>query len=204
MFKFNAGDFVERKEEILEAASRVFEKYGLAKSTLEDIAKECGIKKTALYYYFKNKEELFKTMLVKDIENIKEHVITEVDKEPDIISKIRTYLILRLNSMEKMTKYFDIFRGDSASISYRDFAYQEEEKAIHFELEFLSRLINEGVSIGELDVEYPKSLILLVLGATYGLGHEFVCEGNEIDTEKEVDNILKILLKGIQKKQENK
>ena len=195
---------MERKEEILEAASRVFEKYGLAKSTLEDIAKECGIKKTALYYYFKNKEELFKTMLVKDIENIKEHVITEVDKEPDIISKIRTYLILRLNSMEKMTKYFDIFRGDSASISYRDFAYQEEEKAIHFELEFLSRLINEGVSIGELDVEYPKSLILLVLGATYGLGHEFVCEGNEIDTEKEVDNILKILLKGIQKKQENK
>ena len=190
---------MDRKDEILEAASRVFERFGLAKSTLEDIAKECGIKKTALYYYFKNKEELFKAMLIKDIENIKEHIIQKVEEETETIKKIRTYLVLRLKSMEKMTKYFDIFRGDNASLSYRDFAYKEEEKTVHFELDYLTNLISEGVKKGDLEVKNKKSLVLLVLGATYGLTHEFMCEEKEINSEKEIDNILEILLKGIQK-----
>ena len=106
---------MDRKEEILEAASRVFERYGLAKSTLEDIAKECGIKKTALYYYFKNKEELFKTMFVNDIENIKEYISQKIESEGSTLKKIRMYMILRVKSLEKMRKYFDIFQGDLMS-----------------------------------------------------------------------------------------
>ena len=190
---------MDRKEEILEAASRVFEKFGLAKSTLDDIAKECGINKTALYYYFKNKEELFKTMFVKDIENIKEHIIQKVEEETGTIKKIRIYMTLRLKSLDKMKKYFDIFQGDHASVSYRDFAHQEEEKTAQFEVEYLSQLFAEGVKKGELEVENIRSLAFLIMGATYGLTHEFVCCENEIDSEKEVDNILEILLKGIQK-----
>ncbi len=189
---------MDRKEEILEAASRVFERYGLAKSTLEDITKECGIKKTAIYYYFKNKEELFKLMFINDIENIKEDIIQKVDNEKDTLKKIRIYLISRLKSLDKMRKYFDIFQGDSASISYRDFAHQEEEKVVHFEIEYLKELIRNGVKKGELDVDNIKSLALLILGATYGLTHELVCFQNNIDTEKEVDDILEIIVKGIE------
>ena len=56
-----------RKEEILKAAQHAFLKYGIEKITLDDIAQECGIKKTALYYYFKSKEEILAEMIIMKI-----------------------------------------------------------------------------------------------------------------------------------------
>ena len=85
---------MERKDEILAAASRVFEKYGLTKSTLDDIARECGFQKTALYYYFKNKDEIFQTMFLKDIEKMKSKLIESVSKITSPIEKLKTYLFL--------------------------------------------------------------------------------------------------------------
>lgn len=41
----------QRREEIFEAAGRIFARYGFGKTTLDDIAASVGVKKTSLYYY---------------------------------------------------------------------------------------------------------------------------------------------------------
>jgi AcrR family transcriptional regulator len=46
------------REEILEAARRVLLWGGVAATTLEAVAKEVGVSKTALYYYFPSKDAL--------------------------------------------------------------------------------------------------------------------------------------------------
>ena len=48
------------KAKILEGADKLFQKYGLGKTTMEDIAKDAGKGKSTLYYYFKSKEEIKK------------------------------------------------------------------------------------------------------------------------------------------------
>ena len=104
-------------------------------------------KKTALYY-FKNKEELFKEIFVHDIENVKNLVVKAVEKKDNPIDKIKTYMISRLNSMEKMQKYFTIFQKDDAAVTYRNFAHKVKEKVIHQEIEFLKNVILDGVQNG--------------------------------------------------------
>lgn len=47
------------KAKIGEAAMQCFAKWGLEKTTLEDIAKVIGLNKSSLYYYYKNKEDIF-------------------------------------------------------------------------------------------------------------------------------------------------
>ncbi|MFL6235441.1 MAG: helix-turn-helix domain-containing protein, partial [Thermoanaerobaculia bacterium] len=49
---------LEKKREILDAASRVFRRRGLAATGMRDIAAELGMAVGNLYYYFKDKEEL--------------------------------------------------------------------------------------------------------------------------------------------------
>jgi AcrR family transcriptional regulator len=49
---------LERKREILDAASRVFRRRGLAATGMRDIAAELGMAVGNLYYYFKDKGEL--------------------------------------------------------------------------------------------------------------------------------------------------
>lgn len=53
-----------RKEQIIQAALHVFSRYGYHKATIKAIAKEAGLRSPALiYWYFKNKSELFREVL---------------------------------------------------------------------------------------------------------------------------------------------
>jgi TetR/AcrR family transcriptional regulator, cholesterol catabolism regulator len=49
---------LDKKREILDAASRVFRRRGLQATGMRDIAAELGMTASNLYYYFKDKEEL--------------------------------------------------------------------------------------------------------------------------------------------------
>src|SRR5262245_9788409 len=53
----------DRREQIMEAALRVFAQKGFDKATNKDIAHEAGITAGLIYHYFKSKEELLKAAL---------------------------------------------------------------------------------------------------------------------------------------------
>lgn len=50
--------FAFRREEVLRAAARVFTDHGFRQATLEDVARELGITRPALYHYAVSKDEL--------------------------------------------------------------------------------------------------------------------------------------------------
>ncbi|GAB3249832.1 TetR family transcriptional regulator [Chitinimonas naiadis] len=52
----------ETREQLLDAAERVFCSKGVAQTTLDDIAREAGLTRGALYWHFKNKTDLFSAM----------------------------------------------------------------------------------------------------------------------------------------------
>ena len=47
------------REDILDAATRLFAEQGYPKTSIRQVVEACGCTKPALYYYFANKEELF-------------------------------------------------------------------------------------------------------------------------------------------------
>lgn len=49
----------QTREKIQQAAYRCVARFGFEKTTLEDIAKEVNLNKASLYYYYKNKEDIF-------------------------------------------------------------------------------------------------------------------------------------------------
>ena len=53
----------DRREQILDAALRVFARQGFAKATNKEIAHEAGITPGLIYYYFESKEALLKALL---------------------------------------------------------------------------------------------------------------------------------------------
>jgi AcrR family transcriptional regulator len=52
------------KEKIIKAAFKIFTKKGYHQSTMDNIAKEIGVSKGALYQYFKNKRELLNEIVL--------------------------------------------------------------------------------------------------------------------------------------------
>ena len=56
----------ETSHKILTAARQVFLLKGMAGARMQDIADAAGINKALLHYYFRNKENLFKTILLEE------------------------------------------------------------------------------------------------------------------------------------------
>ena len=56
-----AGTDVQR-ERILKAAARLFEAQGYANTTMEQVVRELGVTKPFIYYYFRDKQEIFETL----------------------------------------------------------------------------------------------------------------------------------------------
>lgn len=59
-----------RREAILRAAYEIFAKYGFKRTTMDDIAKEAGVSRPALYQLFANKREIFRKIVEAHITHV--------------------------------------------------------------------------------------------------------------------------------------
>jgi AcrR family transcriptional regulator len=71
------------REEIIDAARSVLLKKGLGAATLEAVAKEVGLTKAALYYYFPSKDALFFELIFDAIERQSQAVHDSVENAKD-------------------------------------------------------------------------------------------------------------------------
>ena len=53
----------ERKQQIMDAALKVFSREGLHTARMDDIAEEAGLSKGALYWYFNSKDKIIASLL---------------------------------------------------------------------------------------------------------------------------------------------
>ena len=89
-------DYDSKKQEIIEKAKVVFAKHGYYNTNLSLISKKCGMGRTTLYQYFKNKDEIFYHTVDSTLEEINTQVdiittnekLTFVEKLKEIIQQL--------------------------------------------------------------------------------------------------------------------
>lgn len=90
-----------RRKEILEKATDCFIQFGFNKTTLDEIGEAIGFNKAALYYYFKNKEELFvqvvHNQLSIGLDKVKNDINNIQIPEEKLLSYLRTRTELYAN-----------------------------------------------------------------------------------------------------------
>lgn len=79
----------ERREQILDAATRAFATAGFAATSLDDVAAEAGITRVLLYRHFDSKADMYRTVLDRACTRLAEVVGTDDFDESSIPSLIR-------------------------------------------------------------------------------------------------------------------
>ncbi|NLV76755.1 MAG: TetR/AcrR family transcriptional regulator [Tissierellia bacterium] len=74
-------DYEEKKKEIIEKAKIVFAKRGYHNTSLSHISKKCGMGRTTIYQYFKNKDEIFFHTIGSTLEEMQTQVEVIVANE---------------------------------------------------------------------------------------------------------------------------
>lgn len=80
----NKRDSIETKSRILSVAEDIFSKFGFDGARVDDIAKEAGVNKALIYYYFKSKNEILETLFSKLIEDARIILVKSMEGTPDV------------------------------------------------------------------------------------------------------------------------
>lgn len=99
-------DKIDFKQAIVLKAREILSSNGYKKTTTEDIAKSLNKTKSALYYYFKNREEILKEVLKYEAEEVKKLIIEEIEKESEPVNKLRSFFITRFNIVNQVLDFY--------------------------------------------------------------------------------------------------
>jgi len=173
---------VNKKQEILAIAARVFREKGYHATSMDDLAKECGLYKGSLYHYFENKETILNNIIQSCLE------ITLQDAERGYRSKAtpRRKLFMYLQSqMKAIDARLDIIsvtlREDRAVVNpYRELYIEQRDRIEGY----LALILEEGMEKGEfrrVDIKLTtKALLGMCNWATVWYRHDDGMNSNQI------------------------
>ncbi len=193
-----------KKIKILEAATRRFAHFGMAKTTMSEIAKDLSFSKALLYYYFPDKNSLYSAVF--------EYVINKmVDECEEMLLSAQDYEEAMMFVLDKriqlINQYYNLFEYTISRINEIPTEIECVFKATFIkEIDLFSKIIALGVQQGELVVadldESSRILLYSLAGMRMGILKDMKL--SFFPTKEEFDIILdlqkkmtKIYLKGL-------
>ena len=189
------------KNSILEEARELFAKYGYKKTTMEDIAQALGKGKSSLYYYFKNKEEIFQAVIdfEKDILFSQLQKIVTLPISP--IEKFKMYLETRMETIRDLENYFNILNTENTGGF--DFLDHFKGESKSKEVDLIESIIKEGIESNLFTIKDSHIAAVSISTALKGMEEPLFqskSAKNIEDFKAQLENIVNILFYGILKR----
>jgi len=151
------------REQLIDIAAKMFDSKGYAQTGMGDIARELGLGRSAVYHYFRNKEEIL-AALVEAEALTPSHQLQELIDDASLSPSERLRravtdgIVRRLSSGSR----FILFSSLEAQIpEHLGDLYNQSRRHIY---DFYVRCIKDGIAIGEFRVVDAKIAAFAVIG----------------------------------------
>ena len=187
----------EQKKRILSAATNLFSRFGLEKTTMEDIARAAGKGKSSLYYYFKSKEEVYAEVIRKEIAGLKTTIRKAIEKEDDPYNKFTRFVGTRLNYLNEKADQYTTIKDEY--LKHYQFIQNLTADYSDWEMSTIKDIVEYGRDKGLFMVTDSETISRAIFFALKGLEYPWTTNLTRIELEKSVYVLVDILLKGITK-----
>jgi len=186
------------RERLLESAKILFSQKGYYATSVEDIVESAGFSKGTFYFYFKSKEELFKSLveemhlnIAKRLENFLER---ELPLEDTLIEHAKVFLE-DIYQNRHIAQIF-LFQLVGTNEEFRELYYT---KIAHLR-ELLTKMVDRAIQRGEITYKNAENIVNLYAGFLRMLVLEYVFREKEPDLER-VKSLaqegVKVLFRGL-------
>ena len=190
---------LETKETILQVASNIFKKFGFQKTTVDEIAKAARKAKGSIYYYFKNKDEIFQSVVEKEYQHLKDELLKVVNKKEDSFYKLKDFFVTRIKIMYESQNFSEILNNDY--FKYFHFSQNISKKFKNQEKIFVKSILSEGVKNDELIINNIDLSTQALIIAFNGFENQYLIKRNSIASiESEINEIFDIIFNGIKRR----
>ncbi|MCE4563724.1 TetR/AcrR family transcriptional regulator [Maribellus sp. CM-23] len=186
------------RENILKIAREIFSKYGFKKTTLDDIANAVRKGKSSLYYYFNSKEDLFQAVIMKEVEILAHELEIVINRNTDPVDKLRDYILTKLATFRNLANFYHAIENDITAVGFIDDVKVKYEQD---EIRMIKRILIEGVRKNEFEIYDFNLAAIGITTAIKGLEMPLTAGYyGDVNLERSVDIILKIICYGIMKR----
>ncbi|RJX24372.1 MAG: TetR/AcrR family transcriptional regulator [Dethiobacter sp.] len=152
-----------KREEILDEASKLFKKKGFNGTSMQDIANEVGILKGSIYYYFNSKNEIFREVLNKGISPVLKHAEFIMSKKLSSREKLRELIQNHIRYIMGNNFSLVIYFQEKEKISAKETTKYVESRNSYEK--FFRDVLDEGIRKGD----FPEVNISLTVFAILGM-----------------------------------
>jgi AcrR family transcriptional regulator len=198
MYK-NEDQEIEIRNTIINAAREVFSRYGFKKTTMQDIASASGKAKSSLYHYFRSKEDVFASVLEKEVAILKDEVIAAIEKEDSAQDKLISYFISRMRAFKKLINFYSAFRDEY--LENFSFIQRLRKSYDNYEVQMIQSLLKQGVDKGDFIISDLPMTASAILTALKGMEFQWAIEEDVDSIEQNIRSVVKVLFYGIVRRQ---
>jgi AcrR family transcriptional regulator len=183
----------EQKHKILQAATRVFSRKGLAATKMADIAAEAGIGYGLLYHYFTNKDLIFQAAVERSTQG-SQFLMTQIATLP--LSPWERIYQLTAEILSGIQREPDAFLIVQQAITSDKVPQEIRECAINSSqqgLEVVKRIITEGQALGEIINGDVTELAGLYLSCIGGIAMSFIYFNFPQSSYPKPESVLRLL-----------
>lgn len=159
-------EYNERRNEILDAAGRLFSTKGYDKCTVNDILDAVGIAKGTFYYYFKSKEEVLDAI----IDRVTEVVVARAEKAASnsefspVMKLLNIMLSMRVESEAGNDIMDELHKPENALMHQKSLSSMVTRLT-----PVLAQVVNEGINKGLFKSDFPTQYMQIFLTSSITL-----------------------------------
>ncbi len=183
------GTVEERRALILDTAARHFEEKGYAGTSVDDIARELGVTKAAVYHYWGSKEELLTEIQDRALALLREKLDRLDDEESPYETRLEATVAAYIDAVLENTSFVSVLLGDFVS-SERT---REKQRAFR---QRCREAIEAEIAAGNVRDFDPEALTLAIVGlcSTIATWYE---PGGRLSREEVKEIYLELVTRGL-------
>ncbi|MCK4642409.1 TetR/AcrR family transcriptional regulator [bacterium] len=186
------------REIIINSSREIFARFGFRKTTMDEIAQASHKAKSSIYHYFKSKEEIFQAIVEKESQLLKAELTKAINDEDTPQKKLYAYVIKRMHSLRRLVNFYSAIRDEY--LEHYSFIEKLREKHDKEEAKIVKEILNKGIEKGIYSIKDLEITAFAIITALKGLEFSWAVESDVPRIEKNIDDLLEILLYGIVKR----
>ena len=192
----------EKAESILDTAKKMFGRYGLQKTTLDEIARMARVAKATIYNYFGSKDCVYLEVLRRETNEIVEKISSSVDQQVSAGDKLVAFARAKFRYMRQAVNILNLDREGVEKLmpsaeGIRNELFEQEVNIIH-------SILKQGVQKGIFDINDVPLAARAIGHALKGFELNWLVQESEERIDHYLDELMNIVFYGLMSEKKGK
>ena len=185
----------EKAESILNTAKKMFGRYGLQKTTLDEIARVARVAKATIYNYFGSKDRVYLEVLRREANEIVKKISSSVDQEVLPGDKLIAFARAKFRYMREAINILNLDREGIEKLLPSAESIRSE--LFEREVNIIRSILEEGVEKGIFRLNNVPLAATAIGHALRGFELNWLVKESEERIEYYLDELMNILFYGL-------